>query len=209
MYSSPTDVRNALTPGADENDLTTAASLEDPQIQDAIKEADGTIDTYLSGKYGIPTDPDATPPDSVAVYPIRAWSRDIAAFLVTLTFRKSKDLEDNDPIRLRFNWVISVLEKIAEGDLTPNLPQPPDPPDGYGPQGAFVYNVNPFKLFTPADVWPVGGYSYVQQHRYGDLYWSYYMTGTGYDEVLVLFDGQPIPAGTPDNVLVVFIPEGS
>jgi hypothetical protein len=35
------------------------------------------------------------------------------------------------------------------------------------------------------------------------------MTGSGYDEVLVLYDGQPIPAGTPDNVLVVYIPEGS
>jgi hypothetical protein len=206
VYSSPTDVRNALTPGADGTDQTTAAHFADAQIEDAIKEADGNIDTYIYSKFGIPQDPGDP---NVAVYPVRAWSRDIAAYLVTLTFRKSKDLEPDDPIRLRFLWVMGILEKIADGTLTPNLPQPPEPPEGTGPQGAFVYNVNPFKLFTPADVWPLGNaWSYIQPHRYGDLHWNYILTGSGYDEVLVLYDGQPIPAGTPDDVLVVFIPEG-
>lgn len=208
MYSSPADVRNALTPGADEADQTTAASFANAQIEDAIKEADGMIDTYLSGRFGIPTDPDVP---TVAVYPVRAWSRDIAAYLATLTYRKSKDLQPDDPIRLRFLWVIDVLEKIAAGDLTPNLPQPETPPDGYGPQGAFVYNQYSGKLFTMADVFcpPGRGWSYIQAHRYGDLAWSYILTGSGYNEVLVLFEGEPIPAGTPDNTLVVFIPEGS
>lgn len=208
MYSSPADVRNALTPGAVEDDVTTAASFEDDQITDAIKEADGMIDTYLSGRFGIPTDPDATPPSSVAVYPVRAWSRDIAAYLATLTYRKSKDLQPDDPVRLRFNWVIGVLEKIAAGDLTPNLPQPPTPSDGFGPQGAFVYNQYNGKLFTMADVFcpPGRGWTYIQQHRYGDIALSELaLQGFGYGEVLVLEAGQPIPAGLPDDTLIIFI----
>lgn len=216
MYSSPADVRNALTPGADDADLTTAASFTDAQIEDAIKEADGNIDTYLSGKFGIPTDPDATPPNSVAVYPVRAWSRDIAAYLVTLTYRKSKDLQPDDPIRLRFLWVIGILEKIAAGDLTPNLPQPPVPPVGYGPQGAFVYNQYHGKLFTMADVFCPPGwnnrYSWIQQYRYGDIAASEIalaLAGTGFNQILILIEGQPIPAGTPEDTLVIFVPEGS
>jgi phage gp36-like protein len=216
VYSSPADVRNALTPGADEADQTTAASFSDAQITDGIKEADGMIDTYLSGRFGIPTDPTATPPNSVAVYPVRAWSRDIAAYLVTLTYRKSKDLQPDDPVRLRFLWVIGVLEKIAAGDLTPNLPQPPALPDGYGPQGAFVYNQYHGKLFTMADVFcPPGHYSrypWLQYYRYGDILRSdvaLALAGSGFNEVLVLVEGQPIPAGTPEDTLVVFVPEGS
>jgi phage gp36-like protein len=201
-------VRNALAPGASE-DMDTAASFADAQIEDAIKEADGVVDTYIYALFGIPQDPnDAT----VAVYPVRAWSRDIAAYLATLTFRKSKDMEVDDPVRLRYNYVIALLEKIASGELRPNLPQPPALPDGYGSQGAFVYNLYPFKLFTPADVWGDPRWQYGgcgPGYRYGDLHWSAIMTGSGYNEVIVLFDGQPIPAGTPDDTLVVFIPEGS
>lgn len=209
MYSSPADVRNALTPGGLGTDTTTAASFDDAQLEDAIKEADGVIDTYIFSQFSIPTDPDATPPDSVAIYPVRAWSRDIAGYLATLTYRKSNDVEVDDPPRLRYLYVMDILEKISEGKLKPNLP----PPTGDNePQGAFVYNLLPYKLFTPADVFcpPGRGYSWIQEHRYGDIHHYYeVLTGSGYDEVLVLFEGQPIPAGTPDNTLVVFIPEGS
>jgi phage gp36-like protein len=208
VYSSPTDVRFALTPGGDEADKSTAAILEDDQITDAIKEADGTIDTYIFSLFGIPQDPD-TP--EVAVYPVRAWSRDIAAYLATLTYRKFKDYGEDEPVRQRYKFVIDLLDKIAAGKLRPNLPQPPDPGDGVGPQGAFVYNVNSFKLFRPSDIWVPppwarGGrnpaWTYVQDHRYWDLL----IAGSGYNEVLVLFEGQPIPFGTPDDTLVIFIP---
>lgn len=208
MYSSPADVRNALTPGGDEADETTAASLSDSQIQDAIKEADGDIDTYVLSSYGIPMDADN--PD-VAIYPVRAWSRDIAAYLATLTFRKSKDLQPDDPVRLRYLRVMDILEQIANGSLRPNLPQPPAPTDGYGPQGAFVYNLYHGKLFHPSDVFcpPGRGYTWIQEHRYGDIALSGLLTGTGYNEILVLFEGQPVPAGTPDDTLIIFVPEGS
>lgn len=206
MYSSPADVRNALTPGADESDASTAASLSDAQITDAIKEADGTIDTFLHARFGVPQDPDDA---TVAIYPVRAWSRDIAAYLATLTFRKSKDMTPDDPVRLRYEFVLSLLDRIVSGELRPNLPQPPQETE---PQGAFVYNLNPFKLFSPADVFcpPRRGQDDRYGFRYGDLNWSAYMMESfGYGEVIVLHDGQPIPAGTPDDTLVVFIPEGS
>lgn len=208
MYSSPADVRNALTPGADEDDETTAASFADAQINDAIKEADGVIDTYIYALFGIPQDADN--PD-VAIYPVRAWSRDIAAYLATLTYRKSKDLQPEDPIRLRFMYVMDILEKIAAGILRPNLPQPPEPPPGYGPQGAFVYNLYRGKLFHISDVFcpPGRGWSHVQQHRYGDIVLSELLNGTGFNEVLILFEGDPIPPGTPNDTLIIFIPEGS
>jgi hypothetical protein len=211
VYSSPTDVRLALTPGGDEDDQTTPASFEDDQIDDAIKEADGVIDTYISALYGIPQDPTATPADSVAVYPVRAWSRDIAAYLVTLTYRKFKEYGPDETVRQRWQWVMDILQKIADGKLKPNLPQPPTPPDGTGPQGAFVYNQYAVPLFTMADVFcPPKRRSmypdwYLRDYRYGDLL----LSGSGYNEVLILFEGQPIPAGTPNDTLVVFIPEGS
>lgn len=208
MYSSPADVRNALTSVADIAVPDTASTFTDPQIEDAIKEADGNIDVYLGGKYSVPQDPSDT---SVAVYPVRAWSRDIAAFLVTLTFRKSKDMEPDDPMRLRYQWVMDILNKIAEGDLLPNLPPPVEPEPGMGPQGAFVYNLYPGKLFTMADVFCIPGrggpWSYVQPYRYGDIAWSEWITGSGYDEVLVLVTGQPVPPGTPDNTLIIWVPE--
>lgn len=206
MYSSPADVRNALTPVADVAVPDTATTFEDAQIEDAIKEADGNIDTYLGGKFSVSQDPDLP---AVAIYPARAWSRDIAAYLVTLTYRKSKDLQPDDPIRLRFLWVMDILEKIANGDLLPNLPPPVDPGPGLGPQGAFVYNLYHGKLFTMADVFcpPGHRWSYVRPHHYGDIAYQQWITGSGYQEVLVLLAGQPIPPGTPDNVLVVFIPE--
>lgn len=201
MYSSVTDVRLALTPGGDPGDVTTAASLTDPGITDAIKEGDGWIDTYILSKYSIPTDATADPPDSVAIYPIRAWSRDLAAWFATLTFRKSKDIADEDPVYRRFLWVQDVLERIAAGTLRPNLPRPPDPPEGYGSQGAFVYNLYEGRLFRPSDMWNKRQISWIQDHRYGDID----LIGTGYDEILILSSGQSIPAGTPEDTLVVFI----
>jgi phage gp36-like protein len=203
-------VRNALAPGASE-DTDTAASFDDAQLNDAIKEADSVVDTYVYSLYSIPMDPDATPPSSVAVYPVRAWSRDIAAYLATLTFRKSKDMLPDDPVRLRYLYVMEILQKIADGSLRPNLPPPAS--DVNTGQGVFVYNLYPGRLFTAADVFlPPSkhrGYPdwYGWNFRYGDIALS--LLGTGYNEVLVLHVGDPIPPGTPDDTLIIFIPEGS
>lgn len=156
MYSTVYDVRNALTPGANPDDQSTASGLEDIQIQDAIAEADGVIDSYLSGLYVIPDDVAGFipgEPDPIAVltapYPVRWYSRDIAAWLITLTFKRNKDVPPDDPIRLRYNMAMMLLKRLADGEAT--LPNPPFEPPGSGGGGVTVVNQYNGKLFDPSD----------------------------------------------------------
>lgn len=142
MYSSLVDVRNALTPGGSESDTTTAASLGDPQLTDAINEADAIIDTHLSLIYEIPqSDEDPL----VAVAPIRWWSRDIAAYLATLTFKRSKDIPADEPIRLRFNLVMAMLVALRDGKASIDLPA------AGGESEIYVANLYNGHLFGPED----------------------------------------------------------
>lgn len=150
MFSSVFDVRNALTPGADEADTSTAASLEDYQIFDAIEQADSRIQGYLPAGYVVGEQTVTVPPDvyDVAVSPFRWWSRDIAAWLVTLTFRRNKDLPVDDPIRLRYEATMVELGMVAEGTF--NLPPSSEalPADAYG---VVVENLYEGTLFGPED----------------------------------------------------------
>jgi hypothetical protein len=142
VYSLVEDVRNALTPGGSSSDTTTAASFSDAQIEDAINEADSIIDTHISLLYDIPQDPDEA---LVAVEPVRWWSRDIAAYLATLTFKRSKDIPADEPIRLRFALVMSLLVAIRDGKASVELP----PADG-GSE-VVVQNLYTGYLFGPED----------------------------------------------------------
>lgn len=119
MYSSANDVRKALTPGGSAADTSTAAGLDDTQIEDAIAEADSTVDAHLRSRYTIPQDPDNV---AVAVAPVRWWSRNIAAYLATLTFRRNKDLTEDDPVRLRYNQTMALLIAIRDGKANLSLP---------------------------------------------------------------------------------------
>lgn len=144
MYSSLTDVRSALTPGG-VSDSSTAASLTDPAITDAIDEADSIIDSYIGSRYGIPQDPnDAT----VAVKPVRYWSRDIAAFLATLTWKKGKDVGPDEPVRIRYTAVMNLLTAIRDGKATVNLPAPTGDQTG---DEVWVENMYDGNLFDHAD----------------------------------------------------------
>lgn len=165
MYSVPYDVRQALTPGASATDLETAAGLTDAQISDAITEADGVINTYISTWYTIPaltvTNPAPVPdppPDplpaaevQVAPAPVRAWSRDIAAFLITLTFMKHKDVTEDDPVRLRYTMVMKMLTDIRDRKsfLDPEVFPPND--TNANKQGVAVFNTYEGTLFSPQD----------------------------------------------------------
>lgn len=144
-YSSIVDVRNALTPGADASDQTTASILEDSQIQDAINEADSVILAYIGADYSVPQDPNDT---LVAVAPVRWWSRDIAGFLATLTYKRNKDVTTDDPVRLRYNMVMSMLTAIRDGKGSVDLP-PADPDAGDG--DVTVINLYTGDLWGPAD----------------------------------------------------------
>lgn len=161
MYSYCTvrDVRMALTPSADStDDGETAASLPDYQIEDAIEEAEGTLNAYILSRYTItttnievenPEDPLETWIFEVAPSPIRGWTRDIAAYLAALTFRRNKDLEEDDPIRLRFDMVIGLLKDIRDGKVHLNLPIVEE---SVTDQGVHVENLYEGHLFDMADV---------------------------------------------------------
>jgi len=157
-YCTRRDVRLALTPSADETDASTASSLPDWQIDDAIEEAEGIVDSYVSMRYTIPVseieetnpeDPGETWIWMVAPVPIRGLTRDVAAYLSALTYRRSKDMEEDDPIRLRYAVALSLLTAIR--DRTASLP-PEFPPVDADDQGVYVANLYEGKLFDMHDV---------------------------------------------------------
>jgi len=158
-YSTPADVRLALAPTAAEQDPNTAASLADTQLMDAIREADGRIDTFIGGRYATPVIPG---PDGT-VEPIRSLSRDIAAYLATLTYRKSSDLTNDDPVYRRFAWSMDLLQRVADGDLP--LPIPPNE-DDVTDGGVTVVNQWRGDLFGPCDYGNLGWPGGVDRVRY-------------------------------------------
>lgn len=154
MYCTVRDVKNALAPV--ETTQGTAVSVNDEQLVDAINEADSIIRSMIGLIYSIPTGttpvvPATVPPStwSVAVEPVRYWSRDIAAYLATLTYKRNQDVSQDDPVRLRFNLAMQALLAVRNGDS--QLPFPPaELPEGWDP-GVAVFNMYEGNLFTAAD----------------------------------------------------------
>lgn len=158
-YCSVRDVRLALTPSAlPDDEGQTGTELPDWQIEDAIEEAEGTINAVLLSRYVItpfeievvnPENPLETWVFMVAPSPVRGWTRDIAAYLVALTFRKNRDLAEDDPIRLRWLMVKGLLDDVRDGKLRLDLPIPSEP---LTDQGVHVVNLYDGKLFDLSDV---------------------------------------------------------
>jgi phage gp36-like protein len=137
-YCSVVDVRNALTAGGATSGTNTAADMDDATLQDAIAEASSVVDTYVGGPYG--------PSDSVpnmVVY----WTRDVAAFLATCTWRQSKDFEALDPVLLRYQQAVERLAGIFTG--TTSMPSSQMPTQDVF-TGA-VCNTIPITLFHASD----------------------------------------------------------
>lgn len=121
-YSTPGMIRKALWPNSDgtlSEELThTAADLSDQQLADAIAEADSYIDSYLSRFYTVPVAmvAGATP------HPVDYWSRNIAAYNATLSFKGSQDFSNDDPVARRYNGTVEALKAVAAGTAGLNLP---------------------------------------------------------------------------------------
>lgn len=160
-YSTPQSVRLALNPAGDPNDKTTAASLPDATIQDAIDEADATIDAFIGGRYAVPV---AVVAGKVPM-PIPAWSRNIAAYNATLTFRRGKDLTATDPVQLRYTATMSALTAVRDGKAVLQIPDNSGTNAATG--GVAVsnpytgdlwtaddFNIGPASTLTPQDGWP-------------------------------------------------------
>lgn len=159
-FCTARDVRLALTPNAEEAEPArpeTAAYFQDYQIEDAILEAEGIVAAHIAARYVIvtgeveeinPDDPMETWVWVVAPSPIRAWTRDVAAYLASLTFHKHKDIEEDDPIRLRFKMVMDNLIAVRDRKMSIDLP----PAGDGGASGVTVVNMYEGKLFGLEDV---------------------------------------------------------
>lgn len=116
MYSTVPDVRSALTPDGDAYDYDTPAHYSNEQIIDAIQRADSQIDMYLRAAYTVPVaEPDAL---------LKDWSSSIAAYLTVLVQANGADINQDDPIRLRYSRALDALKAVAAGQLV--LPYPTD-----------------------------------------------------------------------------------
>lgn len=123
-YSTPANVRMALVPssnGAIPNPASnTAADLTDAQLTDAIAEADSLIDSFIGGYYAVPVAAVGTP--TATPHPIDFWSRTIAAYYATLTYRQSLDFTDTDPIARRYKDTLAMLQAVSQGKMKLQLP---------------------------------------------------------------------------------------
>lgn len=156
------DVRWALIPGGVDPVAAnprgeTAASLEDWQITDAINEAEGIINSFVASRYIVtpfeveevnPANELETWVNMVAPAPIRGWTRSLAAWLATLTFHQSKDVEEDDPVRLRYDMVMKMLTAVKDGSI--QLPLPPNGNED-GSFGVYAENIYDGKLFDLQD----------------------------------------------------------
>lgn len=149
MYCTKEDVQYALAPSG--NTQGTAWAATDEAYADAIIEAQGTIDAHVKGRYNIIeteliTDPPTVPVVTVAPAPVRQWTRDVAAYLLTLTYKRNVDMSENDPIRLRYQHVMSQLADVRSGVLDLPLPSATNGSDGLVVEEAYVG-----RLFTADD----------------------------------------------------------
>lgn len=110
-YAVPTDVRLALSPEGDPADVGSAASLEDPDLQAALNSAQDEVDGKIGGRYTLPL---------TAPYPdiLMRITRDIAAWLATLTYLRGDPLLATNPVQLRYNAAEALLTQIQNGTLS-------------------------------------------------------------------------------------------
>lgn len=154
-YSTPAQVRRALVPSSDGTQPTTptntAADLSDEQLQDSIDEADSTIDSYIGGFYAVPVtilDANGQPTGSTP-HPLDFWSRNIAAYAASLSYRQSQDFTDTDPVARRYKDTLASLQAVAAGRMKLQIP---DNVSGNSAVGVgHAYNPYEGDLWDPTD----------------------------------------------------------
>lgn len=166
-YSTTNMVRQALFPTVDGSSPApatshTAADLSDQQLVDAIAEADSTIDGYLAGIYDTPVAPANPNGDPLLPpTPILYWSRNIAAYLATLTKRQNQNVDATNPVYLRYVQTMQALVAVAAGTFKLGIAQL----DGSGPgnivSGGAINQYGPTLFGSPgADGFDIGGSSW-------------------------------------------------
>lgn len=110
-YTDVSAVRLALSPGGDESDTGSAASLADADLQAAIDDATDEVNGKITARYPLPI---AAPVPSI----LARICRDIAAYFATLTYRRGDPLLPGDPVALRYKAAEDLLTQIQTGMLS-------------------------------------------------------------------------------------------
>lgn len=104
-YTTRTQLREALSPGGDPDDPGSASSLDDDTLDLAIREAQSEVDAKVPGAPFTRTVPDV----------VATITRDIAAYLATMTHRRGEPMTVDDPVRLRYGRAKGLLDDLAKG----------------------------------------------------------------------------------------------
>jgi phage gp36-like protein len=132
-------------------DPGSASGLTDEQLLPAIEDARSEIDARLAVRYPTPFD-DPRYPSEIPVPPVVArMNRDMAAYFATLTFLRGAPLEPTAPVALRYAAAQNLLQGIAKGTITLDLPGGPDDeqPAENSAGGATVVNQYEGEMFAP------------------------------------------------------------
>lgn len=107
-YTTPNDVREALSPEGSDTIGATAASLSDQALDQHIAEASAEVDAMVKG---------APFPDGEVPNVVEAITRNIAAYLATLAHRQGLQLPDDHPVALLYKRAEAMLALAAAGKL--------------------------------------------------------------------------------------------
>ena len=124
-YCEVSDVINAMT---SYNAAGTPAEIDQSIVQQAITQASAKVSSWTSQVWGYDGSGNTIPvPDLVTSITIN-----IAAYYATLSYRKNKPLEANDPVVMRYQDAMADLNAIQTGQISPS---PYDPSNGSSGSG--------------------------------------------------------------------------
>lgn len=148
-YCDVSDVINAMTSF---NAAGTPAEIDPAIVQQAITQASAKVSSWSGMVWGVGSGGAIVPVPAL----IQSITVNIAAYFATLSYRKNKPLEANDPVLLRYQDAMSDLQAIQNGQINPD---PYDPSNGSGSERGRVRNTVA-KTFSGedynADVWSDG-----------------------------------------------------
>jgi phage gp36-like protein len=138
LYTTRDEVRLALSPGGDLADEGSASSLPDDDLDDAVGDAQAEVDGRIGGaRFTAATVPEL----------VQNVTRDIAAYLATLTHRRGDPIDPNDPVQKRYDRAQGILKDMQAGRI--ELTGEPEPESSID---ATIANVYEGDLFTLASM---------------------------------------------------------
>lgn len=139
LYCAPGDIRQVLT-GL--NQGGTAAELQDVQLNAAILRASAKVSAWCGQQYGIDGGGNAIPIPGT----IFAWTAGLASYYATLTYRKGKPLDKEDPVSALYDDVVADLTAVSKGLIDPD-PQTADQGVSQGGRGRVINKIP--RVFSP------------------------------------------------------------